>query len=234
MSKSKEPSKKYRKHSLAEYLSKHPQIKENANQKIQAANQTHLRSLAGYGKQGEALASLGLGRSGYGEYLTGLAFAQRQQSIAQAKRDKASALSEGYAAYLSSYEKSKAQNEKSAMSAILSQGIVDKDQAYDLAVTYGLSHGDALRVSQSSVALSAEEKEKEKQALKRQILQKMLSYGFKQADGIVYAKSFGLSEEEAKTLAEMAEKLYRSKNLGLKNATYEDLLYYQNQNKNNP
>lgn len=230
MSNVKQPTLKNRKKSLALWLSQNPDLKNAMQKGVKTAQQDYLRSLSTYGTQGEQLAKAGLYGSGYSEYLSGLAYADRQNSVAQSKRDKENAMSKGYSAYLQGYEKTRASSEKSALSEILKQGIVDREQAYQLAASHGLSHGDALRLSETSVALSEEKQKKEKEALRLQVLQKMLNYGFKEKHGILYAQTYGFSESEATELAKLAERLYRAKRLGLMNSSYEDLIDYINQN----
>ena len=227
------PSKKYRKKSLAEYLATTPELKERQRKETENANIDFLRSLPTYGKSGEALAEQGLFGSGYSEYLAGVAYGTRQSRIEASKREKEASLLKGYSAYLSDYEKSRISKEKSALSSILSQGITDPSSAYETAAREGLSHEDALRVSKTSVQLVEQNKAKEKESLRKQVLQKMISYGLKTADGIAYAKSFGFDEAEATAMAKLAEQTYRARNLGMVNASYQDLLDYQNSKKYN-
>lgn len=218
--------KKNRKKGLAGWLSENPDATEKMRSRVEDANQSYLRSLPGYGKTGEALSLSGLAKSGYSEYLAGLAFSDRQSRIATAKRKKESSAAKGYSAYLSAYEKNRISAEKSVLSTVLSQGIVDQNQAYDLAVSYGLGHGDAKRLAESSIRLSQAQGAKQTEELKRTVLQKMISYGFSAKDGVAYAEAYGFDNETAKTLAELAEKLYRAKRLGITSVTYDDLIHY--------
>lgn len=210
--------------SLAKWLKEQQGLSETYQNETRQAEQTYHQSKSGYGLLGEALAQKGLSQSGYSDYLTGLAFATRQSSRDKALAAKISATQKGYADYLRAYESQRLSASKSSLSALLSKGITDPDDAYAFSLSQGLSEEDARKISQLAISISQKQAQTKKDDLRIQVINRLISYGMTKEKGAEYAMQYGFSPEEAQIIGEAAAEFYNAKDMGFKEFTYQDYL----------
>ena len=166
------------------------------------------RSKSEYGSVAERLSRLGLSGSGYSDYLNGKAYSEMQRQKANAKETYAkNELSNrrGFSDYVESVEKKLSSDYKNTVSEIESLGITDENEAYELAISKGLSEEEAALVAKSA-SENARKKLRDKALLT--ILNK--NYGEKQA--FQYAVAVGLPEDVANELSMYADMINRDGN----------------------
>lgn len=158
------------------------------------------RARSEHGATAERLASLGLGESGYADYLNGAAYYEMQRKKLLAKEKKESLEKEnaaGYSDYLEKYSAKLKKAFNSAIDGIESAKITDYSAAYEYAKNSGLSESDA-----SAAAKLATESVVKK--IKETILKEITSKKLTEKETSEYAKALGLSDEDAKELSEYA------------------------------
>ena len=159
-----------------------------------------MRARSEYGANAERLAELGLGASGYSDYLNGKAYAEMQRSKSDAREsymETASKNSAGYQEYLQKYAEAENKTYERIVSEITAKGIIDYSTAYNYAVGAGLG-GDIAKAAAKTASDMSRAKLKES-ILKSVITQQLTSTQAKQ-----YALQLGLSEEEAAEVAKFA------------------------------
>lgn len=177
---------------------------------MQAADAAYDRAESGYGARGEALARAGLTASGYGDYLRGVAYAERaraQESAAAARETTEAENRAAYAAYLAE----QGERRKKVMSGVKWQGITTTEEAYAYAKTCGMGEEDARTIATlvgqmraSGSGVSVHQKVTVMQYMVNLELPREVAYG--------YALSCGMSEEEAREMAEAADAAVTAKN----------------------
>jgi hypothetical protein len=132
--------------------------------KVRQANLDYAKAMSTYGQNAEKLAKSGLSGSGYGEYLTGLAYAGKQSAVAGAQKDAKAALDQSFSSYGDYIEGLKNTNEQAAMTGILNQ-MLEGDAAKDYARSLGVTE-DRLEyvLSQTSASVSAAKAQKAQEA----------------------------------------------------------------------
>lgn len=134
------------------YLGQDPVGEYNA--RVRQANLDYAKGLATYGQNAEKMAKSGLVGSGYGEYLTGIAYQGKQSAVGAAQRDAKAAIDKNYASYGDYIEGLKSTNEQNAINGILS-GALEGDAAKEYARSQGVTE-DRLDfiVSQTATSVS--------------------------------------------------------------------------------
>ena len=132
--------------------------------KVRQANLDYAKAMSTYGQNAEKLAKSGLSGSGYGEYLTGLAYAGKQSAVAGAQKDAKAALDQSFSSYGDYIESLKNTNEQAAMTGILNQ-MLEGDAAKEYARSLGVTE-DRLEyvLSQTSASVSAAKAQKAQEA----------------------------------------------------------------------
>lgn len=108
------------------------------NAKVRQAHLEYQKGLATYGQNAEKMAKSGLVGSGYGEYLTGLAYQGKQAAVGAAQRDAKTAIDKGFASYGDYIEGLKSTNEQNAINGIIS-GALEGDAAKEYARSQGVT-----------------------------------------------------------------------------------------------
>lgn len=173
------------------------------DERLADINADYERAKSTYGARAERLASLGLSSSGYGDYLDGVAYAERARAKSAAYRaasEGEEANRRGYESYLSAYRKSQNDLLERAYKTIADSETLDADAAYRRALGMGLDEASAREAAEGGIALA---KEKIKRALYRTIL----TEGLGREGATAYAKSYGFSDEEAGAFGDYAEKV---------------------------
>lgn len=172
------------------------------------------KSLAGYGKKGEQLGSLGLTKSGYASFVNESANNLLKKRIVAADENyRAQELKgrKGYSDYLKAItEKETKENErlfKEVKSKLSEQGLTNYEEAYSLASEMGLSEKDA-------DALAKESTEKAVRAARLKVISAIVNKRYSGKQAKEYATALGLSEELASELSELAESTNREIDLG--------------------
>lgn len=162
--------------------------------------QDYRRARVGYGAEAEALASQGLGGSGYAAYLDGNAYAARQRARTNAQKTYTDALKEsalGYGEYLKNFESERFDKIQKIEKSIADMELLDPDAAYDYAASMGLSHEEADEVAMRAI-------KKGRQKKKEEILSIILKNQLSSDDAIALAFHYGLPEQEIKDIAHFA------------------------------
>lgn len=175
-----------------------------------AADGTYARSGSRYGARGESLGRSGLTGSGYGDYLDGVARSDRAKALEDATAAGEAAAEgnrRGYAEYLVK----QGTRRKSILSSIRGQGITDPEVATAYAAACGMNETDAALVGslvgqmrESGSGVSVHQKVK--------VMQYMVNIGMPRETAYVYALSCGMTESEAREMAEAAEAAVNAKN----------------------
>ena len=163
------------------------------------------RAKSEYGSLAESLGKLGLTASGYSDYLNGKAYSemQRRKSGARDKYAENEAKNrQGYAKYLEERAESESSKYKSIIKSISDAGIMNYDDAYNYAVSAGLS-GQAAEVAAQNASDIVRKKAREN------VLKTIISENFNTKQAREYALALGLSESEADELADYANKINR-------------------------
>lgn len=222
--------------SYEEYL-KESGTKEALRQSYERADNAYAKAKAGYGTRASSLLSRGLSGSGYGDYLDGVAYAERERAKEEAAQRAEKESRAGYAAYLEGLEKEAqdAYEEKesetlSAFRQLLDRKIVDKDAAVSFLTTLGVEEDTARVLAERNDSILHASSER-----RNAIVNYALTNHFRFERAYSYALANGLSEAEAKEIASISQ-ASRDALLGNEStykfdiSKYEEFLY-QNQKK---
>lgn len=178
-----------------------------------AADITYDRAGSRYGARGEAVARAGLTGSGYGDYLDGVAYATHARALADAAEKQAETARQNrrdYADYLTAESKRR----QSLLGSIKGQGITDEATAEAYARACGMSDGDAAvigtlvgKMRESGSGVSVHQKVKVMQYMVNQEMPREVAYS--------YALTCGMTEQEAREMAEATEAAVNAKNKNL-------------------
>ena len=179
---------------------------------VKAADTAMAEAKSTYGTRASSLLSRGMTGSGYGDYLDGVAYAQRQKQVdtALAAKTKTEAKNKkAYAAYLDS-EAEKAEKAATADSQkktdlfldLLSQNIEDEASAAAFLTAGGLDEETASRLAKESLSM-VKNTSSTKKAVLETVLKKYMSY----TDAYKYAVAYGLSPTVAEEIARAASTL---------------------------
>lgn len=182
----------------------HPSV-ERA-EAITAADTSHRLSLSEYGKNAERLATAGLARSGYAEYLNSLAKGRLKSAATGAELTEAKSAAKGmkeYEAYLEGIEKERLKTYEKAVRSIQSDNLASYEAAYERALSFGLDE-------ESAKNAATEASKAVKSALRQKLLTEIATKRMTSEATRAYALTLGLDEDVADELAEYAHKLNES------------------------
>ena len=164
----------------------------------------NLKSKSGYGKTAESLASSGLLRSGYADYINKRSDKIKLSSLNEAYTKYGSSEGEsirGYNEYIAARQKSDEEallgsyeSYSEVVSKLTDVGIVDFDSAYEYAISSGLSEKEAASAADTAVEVI-------KRGLKESVIKKALSERLSDGETYAFAMGIGLSEADARELA---------------------------------
>ncbi|MBQ8908179.1 MAG: hypothetical protein IJY71_06305 [Clostridia bacterium] len=189
------------------WLSKYGQDTEAAyKDAVRSADTTMAAAKSTYGTRASALLSRGLTGSGYGEYLDGVAYAERQKSVDRARAAMAEGEAKNKSAY-TAYLDGETENAKKAAQAetekrsslflrLLSQNVEDEESAFAFLGENGLDSETARRLASLSVSMV-----KNSSTVKREVLETALRKYLSYQDAYEYAISYGLSPAVAEEIA---------------------------------
>ena len=181
-----------------------------------AADITYARSDSRYGVRGETLARAGLTGSGYSDYLDGVAYATRAKALSDAAEQMADTTRRNRLSYAEYLEK-QGTRRQSVLGGIKGQGITDAKVAGAYAKACGMSDEDAeiigtlvgeMRESGSGVSVHQKVK----------VMQYMVNLEMPQETAYAYALTCGMTEKEAREMAEATEAAVKAKN--------KNMIYY--------
>ncbi len=180
---------------------------------VRSINSDYKRALSEFGSGAQNIHSLGLGRSGYSDYLKGKAYSQMQKGLESAKDTYINNEKENkssYQAYLESVSEKEEKLKKELQNRyydivddMTKQNLLEYDAAYNYALNMGLDKEGAdmaARLANTTVRHNIIEEIKG-DILKRGLDQKMTIY---------YALARGLTEQEAQELGYYADKINSS------------------------
>lgn len=174
------------------------------------ADTEYQRSLAGYGRLGEQIGSLGLNKSGYAAFLNDVAGDTLKKRIISADKSYGDAElkgRKGYSEYIKATSEAKSKLIKEAKSHLADKGFTNYDDAYAAATEMGLSEKEA-----DSLAKESTEKAVKNARLK--VISAIVNKRYSGKQAKEYATALGLSVELADELAELAESTNREIDLG--------------------
>lgn len=155
------------------------------------------RNQAGYGQNYRKLSNQSLQNSGYAKYITDQANylynTKSNQIKALRDTDEAKAIG-GYQKYLSSYNDRQNSLKESVASHLISNSIVNINDAISYGLSQGLSTEDALAIGKNVYSIN-------KQKVFNDILYQVTSYGLDKDGVINLAKKMGITDEDAQIFA---------------------------------
>ena len=185
------------------------------SKKKKEAQRTFDEAQSTYGATAEALANVGLSKSGYASYLNEKAkgaLSAAKADIAGAEATEETKRRSSYEKYLEGLEKQRSTAKAQLHRALLSSKTTSLDSAMRIAEIYGLSKNEAKESVESAVALNVEFK-------KQQILDKIRTERISAERAVYYGQNYGLPEDVIEELRAFAEQLYGKSASGL---NYED------------
>lgn len=178
-----------------------------------AADNAYDRSGSRYGARGEALARAGLTDSGYGDYLDGVAYATRAKALSDAAERQATVARENRRSYVE-YLEAQGERRQSVLGSIKGQGITNAEVAGAYARACGMSDEDAEMIGtlvgemrESGSGVSVHQKVK--------VMQYMVNLEMPMETAYAYALTCGMTEKEAREMAEATEAAVSAKNKNL-------------------
>lgn len=163
------------------------------------------RAKSEHGSLAESLSSLGLTASGYSDYLNGKAYSEMQKRKEGARNKYAENEREnrrGYSEYVAGLAKAEKANYESVVSSITSAGITDYEEAYNFALTQGLSESSAELAAKTASDMT-------RRKAREKALKTIIGQNFGKTQALEYSLALGFSESEAEELAEYADKINR-------------------------
>lgn len=137
------------------------------NAKVRQANLDYAKGLATYGQAAEKMAKAGLGGSGYGEYLQGVAYQGRQSAVGAAQKEAQAALDKTFASYGDYLTGVRSTNEQNAITGIVN-GLLEGDAAREYARGQGVTDDRieaVLQQTSGSVSAAKAQKAQQQQAM---------------------------------------------------------------------
>ncbi len=179
---------------------------------VKQADTAYAEAKATHGVRAEALLERGLTGSGYGDYLDGLAYTERQRAVANAKQARAKGEAESRTAYAAYLDKERSEATKAAKESsekrtslflsLLSQNVEDEASAAAFLTENGLDGETAARMAKESVSM-VKNSTSAKKAVLSTVLKNYMSY----TDAYNYAISYGLSPALAEEIAKTAHSI---------------------------
>lgn len=193
------------------------------SESIRDINTDYMKSRSEHGANAEKLADLGLGTSGYSDYLSARAYSEMQRSKSDARKiyaDSEQKNATGYREYLKNYAEAENQSYQKIVDEIADRGIIDYNTAYNYAVGAGLSYDIAAVAAKTASDISLAK-------LKESIVNTVITKQLTSSQAKEYALQLGLSEADAEKIAKYASSAneYVSKN------SYTDANYLEDLKK---
>jgi len=219
----KEKQKNNRRLSYGEWLTATVDQSAKPDAGLQTAQSAYGKASPFYGRAGEALGRAGLADSGY----THQRALQNYADFLGTKQEKADLLSEDfegeYQKYLTQYDKKQKSAQKEAFSQLKSGKYTNVSKAYAHALSMGLNEENAEKVAKQAVSYNEIAALDKRKTLRKKVFDVMINKQMRSKSGYLYAIQCGLSELEAKTLAEAAEMIYLAIKTGDRNLSYTDI-----------
>ncbi len=166
-----------------------------------------------YGKSGESLRQMGLVNSGYANYLK----EQNQKTLSVAKDSlyasylkNLDSSKDSYANYIMDYQQKQNNIAKTLISRLESDGVLDFDRAYQLALKEGLNEANAKAAAESGIKAARD-------SIYYKIIDLIGKYKYSRERAEIYARQMGLSPEDVMALGDYAyrinEEIYGSGSL---------------------
>ena len=212
--------------SYADWLSKNGVNAEKIlSDRTNVINSDYAKAISGYGKNAESLSRLGLTGSGYSDYMKGRAYSVMQsekQKALSVYADNVKKNASGYSDYVSKITSETNEKIRKTVNDIVAKGFINYEDAYNYAVTIGLSEDDAKAAAKGgSDSARSELKYEVMKAIKNSALNKNEAYN--------YALGVGLTKEEAAILASYADNM--NKYFDLSNDEIDRIINDINENK---
>jgi polyhydroxyalkanoate synthesis regulator phasin len=166
-------------------------------------NSDYAKALSGYGKNAEALSGLGLTASGYSDYLKGKAYSVMQSQKQKAISDYTESLRKNaseYSDYMTKITSETNEKIRKTVNDIVKKGFINYEDAYNYAVTVGLSEDDAKAAAKGGSDSARTE-------LKREVMKAIKNSALNKNEAYNYALGVGLTKEEAAILASYADNM---------------------------
>ena len=166
-------------------------------------NSDYAKALSGYGAGAESLSRLGLTGSGYSDYIKGRAYSVMQGEKQKAISDYTENIrknASGYSEYISKITSENNEKIRKTVNDIVKKGFINYDDAYNYAVTVGLSEEDAKAAAKGGSDSAREE-------LKHEVMKAIKNSALTKNEAFNYALGVGLTNEEAAILADYADKM---------------------------
>lgn len=160
----------------------------------------YIRAKSEYGTTAEKLSNLGLGSSGYSDYIGGKAYSEMQKSKIAARNsynETAEKNAAGYQEYLRKYTERENESYERIVGEITEKGIIDYTTAYNYAVGAGLGSDIAKAAAKTASDIN-------RTKLKESIIKTVMSEQLTSTQAKQYALQLGLDEEDAKEIADYA------------------------------
>ncbi len=169
---------------------------------VKNAETDYQKAKAEYGSRAESLASSGLSKSGYSDYLSAKAYEvlqrERKDASLEYRRNERQNKT-NYASYVSALEDAESKLFTSVGNDIVKKRILGYSDAYDYAVDAGLSESLAEKVASSATKTVLAD-------IKTEIGKLIINKKLSQSETKAYARFMGLSEADANELGEFAKK----------------------------
>lgn len=177
---------------------------EDYEQQLRQIETDYQRAQPGYGARAEELGTRGL-NGGYADYLSGKAYATRQQLLDRARRQYRQHTREtrkGYAQYLDEYRTAQQSATRAAADSIRSSGSLDYNTAYQYALSVGLNDENAKAAATEGIGAA-------KDVLRKKVFALIDAQSLSRPRAIAYALNLGFSEEEANEIGNYAYQMQR-------------------------
>lgn len=156
------------------------------------------KSSAEYGRNYQSLSNKGLQNSGYSEYINELSDRNFKNGITalRGERDLAEAKTfKGYSEYLEKYTKAQNALKESVSSHLISNGVVNLDDAIGYGISQGLSEEDAIAIGQNVYSVN-------KQKVFNDIMAQVAALGLDRDGAVMLAKKMGVTESDAEAFGD--------------------------------
>ena len=154
---------------------------------------TKMKELATYGRNNRNIANIGLQNSGYSEYVNNQANSSYNSGVNKLKQIRDAAQSDalrGYTKYLEKYSNRQTALKESVSSHLISNNVVNLNDAISYGIAQGLSEDDAIAIGQNAYSIT-------KQKAFNSILEQATSLGLDREGAVMLAKKMGFTDEDA-------------------------------------
>ena len=160
---------------------------------------------SGYGQNYQNLANKGLQNSGYSEYIDAMSDRSFKEGLTtlKAERDLAELKTlGGYSDYLNRYAKEQNAIKESVSSHLISNGVVNLDDAIAYGLAQGLSEEDAIAIGKNVYSVN-------KQKVFNEILSQVTSLGLDKEGAIMLAKKMGVTSMDAEAFGNEVQEMLK-------------------------